>query len=248
MWVDDTEEGGLVGVAADFESYYDEWLDTSIVECAARGANRSRRRPTRTRTSSAPSPSRREAVVGYPTSVKLHDELGMLLLYGVRPREAIAVLERGGKLEDGLVPTSITLALAHRLMKKHEEAIAIVDRALATNPTYFPHREALLWAKARNLAELGRAGEAVDAAHEAVTTGGYFVMRNQMDFFILAVQAGDRARADAALEEFIEQSRNESSLAERRRQVYEIVVEAMTAYGIEDVAEDYKRKIATTLN
>jgi tetratricopeptide (TPR) repeat protein len=133
-------------------------------------------------------------------------------------------------------------------MKKHEEAIAIVDRALATNPTYFPHREALLWAKARNLAELGRAGEAVDAAHEAVTTGGYFVMRNQIDFFIMAVQSDERPRAEKALEEFIEQSRNESSLAERRREVYEIVVEAMTAYGIEDVAEDYKRKIATALN
>jgi hypothetical protein len=243
VWVDPSGGQEIARIADDFDAYYGEWLEASIVERAANAAR------TQVLTSPNEDPAILAAIpiaerlLARDPSIALHDQTGVLLLYGFKPREAIAILERGGAIDGGLVPTSITLALAHRLQQRHEVAVGIVDRALATKPTYSPYCEALLWEKARNLAALDRMAEAVDAAYEARTDHEYFVMRNQIDFFVMAVQAGQKGRAEAALEEFIEDSsEDDAPPAERRQEVYAIVVQAAEAYGLDDVARDYAER------
>jgi hypothetical protein len=244
VWIDNSDSGGDVApIARDFDGYYTEWLDEATLENAAR----------RARAEAPYSANQDEDVTGAialgeemlarrPGSIKVHDELAALLIYGCKVPEALAVIERGKALPDGLVPLSITLALLEGLMDKHADVVATVDRALATHPTYSGFREALFWAKARSLLALGRGAEAVDAAREALTEG-YYLVRNQIDFFVLAVQAGEQARADAAIDEFIEASRADKTLAERRSEVYAIVVEAATAYELTEVAAAYRRKL-----
>lgn len=74
-----------------------------------------------------------------PNYVEGYTTLGMILSYAERPAEAIEMLERAIRLNPREYFTDFFyLGRAHYLMRRYEEAIVVLQRAIDRNPNFQP--------------------------------------------------------------------------------------------------------------
>jgi len=77
------------------------------------------------------------ALVLDPNDADAHARLGLILAYSGRPQEAVRQIEKAMRLSPNYpAPYLVFLGQAYRLMGRHEEAIAVFQRALTRMPNF----------------------------------------------------------------------------------------------------------------
>ncbi len=85
----------------------------------------------------------RHAMAADPQSAQPHMQLGLLLAASVRPREAVAELERAAELQPRYADVRYMLGLLHQELDHLDDAEAEFRNALAIHPGYLMARLAL---------------------------------------------------------------------------------------------------------
>lgn len=245
VWVDYTAGDGQVGqVAADFAEWYQTWLEESLIDAAEKEAFNM--------LWFTPDDEPRLEVLQvmdiverwgaqYPDWNGQHYLRGMLKMYNREVNAALENLTRAIELSPQDLRPRVMLGKLYSLLGEDNTVLEVVDRALAQNVVDVRNNSKLYWLRAGALLRRGQPEAALEAAAQA-RSQQFYVLANQIDYALLAIRVGQPDRAAAALEEYI-QAHDDQPLAEIRRQVYQVMVEACTAWDLPEVAAQYQTKL-----
>ncbi len=246
VWVDYTAGDGEVSKAADnFNDWYQNWLEENMMTAAVNIASNT--------LWFNPGEDPRPEVVDvlavqervakqYPEWAGQYYIRGVLLMYNREVDAAIETLNQAIQaIPDDLRPR-VMLAQLFYLIGNTEEVLAVADAALALGGYEVESQGRLHWLRARTLQALGQHDAAIEAAAQARDLS-FYVFYVQIDFAVFAIRSGQPARAEAALEEYIQQAHEDQSEVDFRNQVYQVMVEACTAWDLPDAAADYQRRL-----
>ncbi len=246
VWVDYTAGDGQVSkVADDFAEWYQAWLEESLIDAAEKEAfNTLWFTPN-----DDPRPEVLQVMAiieqlgtHYPDWNGQYYLRGVLHMYNREVDPALENLARAIELSPQDMRPCVMLGKLYSLLEEDSRVLEAVDQALAQNVMDMWNTSKLYWLRAGALMRQGQPEAALEAATQA-RSEQFYVFANQIDYALLAIRVGQPDRATAALEEYIEQAHDDQPIAEFRRQVYQVMVEACTAWELPEAAAEYQGKL-----
>ncbi|CAG0930734.1 hypothetical protein TFLX_01911 [Thermoflexales bacterium] len=246
VWVDYTAGDGQVSqVAADFATWYQTWLEESLIDAAEKEAfNLLWFTPN-----DEPRPEVLQVMESverlsaqYPDWNGQYYLRGVLKMYDHEVDPALENFARAMELSPQDMRPRVMLGRLYSLLNQDDNVLAVVEQALAQNVVDVPNISKLHWLRAGALLRRGQPAAALEAAAQA-RSEQFYVFANQIDYALLAIRVGQPARAEAALEEFIQQAHGDQPVKEFRREVYQVMVEACTAWNLPEVVAQYQSKL-----